>query len=194
MTPRPPRPDWHEYFLAVAKIVSTRSTCNSRPAGAVIVRDKQILTTGYNGSVPGAPHCTDQTTPDGSPYCFRRSIGAPDSDKYNYCRAAHAEANAVALAARQGITLAGATLYTTLAPCYVCMKLLAVAQVRHIYYEHDYESVDRTRDAHWQAAVKECGFETFVRLSLSRATVDLLAGALRAPTSSRRIPGTDPAP
>lgn len=194
MSARPSRPDWHEYFLAVAKIVSTRSTCNSRPAGAVIVRGKQILTTGYNGSVPGAPHCTDQTTPDGSPYCFRRAIGAPEFDKYNYCRSSHAEANAVALAAREGISLAGAGIYSTLAPCYVCMKLLAVSGVRHVYYEHDYESMDRSRDGHWEAVVRECGFETYERLSLSDATADLLVGALRETTSSRRLREPDSGP
>ena len=93
------RPDWHEYFMLIAKIVALRSGCNSRPTGAVIVKDKRILATGYNGPMPGAWHCTDK----GSTYCFRREKGIPDIDKYNFCRASHAEANAIAQAARFGI-------------------------------------------------------------------------------------------
>ena len=74
------RPDWNEYFMMIAKMVSSRSSCLSRPVGAVIVRDNHILATGYNGSIPGQDHCTD----DG--VCFRRQISAPEMDKYNYCR------------------------------------------------------------------------------------------------------------
>jgi dCMP deaminase len=80
--------------MLIAKLVSTRSTCNSRPTGAVLVKDRQILATGYNGSMPGAPHCIDQVMPDGSPYCHRRALNIADVDKYNYCRASHAEATA----------------------------------------------------------------------------------------------------
>jgi len=68
------RPSWNEYFMLIAKLVSTRSTCNSRPTGAVLVKDRQILATGYNGSMPGAPHCTDQTITDGSTYCHRHDL------------------------------------------------------------------------------------------------------------------------
>ena len=116
--------------MLIAKLVSTRSTCNSRPTGAVLVKDKQILATGYNGSMPGAPHCSDQVMPDGSPYCHRRALNIADVDKYNYCRASHAEANAIAQAARYGVAIKGATLYVTLQPCFVCLKLLATAQIK----------------------------------------------------------------
>ena len=74
------RPSWDEYFMLIAKLVSTRSTCNSRPTGAVLVKDKQLLATGYNGSMPGAPHCSDEVMPDGSPYCYRRVMKVPDAD------------------------------------------------------------------------------------------------------------------
>ena len=102
---KPMRPSWDEYFMLIAKLVSTRSTCNSRPTGAVLVKDRQILATGYNGSMPGAPHCSDQVMADGSPYCHRRALNIADVDKYNYCRASHAEANAIAQAARYGVAI-----------------------------------------------------------------------------------------
>ena len=128
--------------MVIAKIVSTRSTCNSRPTGAVVVRDKHILTTGYNGSMPGAPHCSDEPPVDGRPFCYRRHMHIGEYDKYNYCRSSHAEANAIAQAARFGISLEGATLYATLAPCYVCLKLIAGARIRAVFYEYAYESSD----------------------------------------------------
>lgn len=96
------RPSWDEYFLMIAKLVASRSTCNSRPTGAVLVKDRQILSTGYNGSMPGAVHCSDA----GSLFCFRRSMEIPDNVKYDYCRSSHAEANAIAQAAKHGIAIA----------------------------------------------------------------------------------------
>lgn len=181
------RPSWNEYFMAIAKIVSTRSTCTSRPVGAVIVRDKQILTTGYNGSMPGAPHCSDEEPANGAPYCFRRYIEAPEDDKYNYCRSSHAEANAIAQAARSGISLEGSTLYITLGPCYVCMKLLAMARVRHVYYEYSYESSDKKRDSFWAKIVKECGIETYEQLRVTDSVRHLISRALEYPTSGRNL-------
>ncbi len=182
------RPDWHEYFMTIAKIISTRSTCNSRPIGCVIVRDRQILTTGYNGSVPGGPHCIDENGEDGDLFCFRRSMGVPEADKYNWCRSSHAEANAIAQAARLGIALAGSTLYVTVAPCYVCLKLLATARVNHIYYEYRYESTDPQRDEFWHRVVKESGIETFEQLRVSDESVKSIISAMEYPTSRRRLP------
>lgn len=181
------RPDWNEYFMAVAKIISTRSTCNSRPTGAVIVKDKHILATGYNGSVPGALQCTDENNENNKGFCFRRSIGAPESDKYNFCRASHAEANAIAQAARFGVPLEGAVLYVTLVPCYNCLKLLATARVRHIFYEYEYESSNRERDNFWNRAVKDTGIETFQQLHISEETIKIFNMALEYPTSKRRL-------
>ena len=120
--------------MLIAKLVSTRSTCNSRPTGAVLVKDKQILATGYNGSMPGAPHCSDQVMPDGSPYCHRRALQIADVDKYNWCRASHAEANAIAQAARHGVPIKGATLYVTLEPCTMCAAAMSFARVRRLYF------------------------------------------------------------
>ena len=184
------RPSWDEYFMLIAKLVSTRSTCNSRPTGAVLVKDKQILASGYNGSMPGAPHCSDQVMPDGSPYCHRRALHIADVDKYNYCRASHAEANAIAQAARYGVAIKGASLYVTLEPCFVCIKLLATAQIKKVYYEMGYESRDPMRDAFWKDAVTEAGFEVFQQLSISEGTLAYILPSLEKVTSARRLPAT----
>ena len=182
-----PRPDWHEYFMAAAKLISTRSTCNSRPTGAILVRDRHILATGYNGSPPGAPHCLGSLNPDGSPFCHSRSMGAGDSEKYNYCRSSHAEANAVAQAARLGVSVEGAAVYCTLAPCYICAKLLAAARVAEVYFERDYESSDRRRDVRWRTLRRESGIKVWKRITISPASLASFAGAFSGTTSERRL-------
>ncbi len=185
------RPSWHEYFMLIAKIVSTRSTCNSRPTGAVIVKNNHILTTGYNGAMPGATHCIDQPDmADGSPYCYRRARGVPDVDKYNFCKASHAEANAIAQAARYGISIDGATLYTTLAPCYVCLKLIATARIREIYYEHAYRSNTPERDEFWAEAVRDAGIKVFRQLIISPETYAYILTDIDNITSRRRTEAT----
>ncbi|WP_022853792.1 deoxycytidylate deaminase [Thermodesulfatator atlanticus] len=181
------RAPWHEYFMLLAKIVALRSGCNSRPSGAVIVKDKRILATGYNGPMPGAWHCTDR----GPGYCFRREKGIPDIDKYNYCRATHAEANAIAQAARFGISVEGASLYCTLAPCYVCLKLIASAGIKEVYYEHDYGSRDFERDKFWQDAIAEAGLEKFEKVVVSEEVMKQLQEILPYPTSKRRLAPTE---
>ena len=181
------RAPWHEYFMLLAKIVSLRSGCNSRPAGAVIVKDKRILATGYNGPMPGAWHCTDR----GPGYCFRREKGIPDIDKYNYCRATHAEANAIAQAARFGISVQGADLYCTLAPCYVCLKLIASSGIQAVYYEYDYGTRDFARDSFWKKAIEEAGLREFRQIKVSQEVLAQLEDLLPYPTSKRRLPPTD---
>jgi dCMP deaminase len=184
------RPSWDEYFMLIAKLVSTRSTCNSRPTGAVLVKDKQILATGYNGSMPGAAHCIDREMPDGSPYCHRRALKVPDRDKYNYCLASHAEANAIAQAARHGVAVKGATLYVTLEPCYICLKLLATAQIEKIYFELAYGSFGRkrSRDTFWKReAINEGGFKEYKPLTISQETISYVLSSLTGITSERRL-------
>lgn len=175
------RPSWDAYFMLHAALASTRSTCLSRPTGAVFVRDKQILATGYNGSMPGAPHCTD----DGE--CYRRAINGPEGDKYNWCRSTHAEANGVAQAAKEGISLEGSTCFCTLAPCYVCLKLMASAGVKHIRYELDYESQEKDRDKHWKAMIKESPILSIERVKIVPAERYMAITAVGAPVSERRI-------
>jgi len=181
------RPPWQEYFMLLAKMVALRSGCNSRPSGAVIVKDKRILATGYNGPMPGAWHCTDR----GPEYCFRREKGIPDIDKYNFCRATHAEANAIAQAARFGISVEGAELYCTLAPCYVCLKLIASAGIKAVYYEYDYESRDFERDRFWREAIREAGLSEFRQVRVSEETLASLSEILPYPTSKRRLKPTE---
>jgi len=176
--------------MLIAKLVSTRSTCNSRPTGAVLVKDRQILATGYNGSMPGAPHCTDQVMPDGSPYCHRRALQVADVDKYNYCRASHAEANAIAQAAKHGIAIRGATLYVTLEPCFVCIKLLATAQIEKVFFEISYESRDAARDAYWREMVADAGIVAYQQLIISPETMAAIRPNLREVTSRRRLAPT----
>ncbi|MFO8060602.1 MAG: cytidine/deoxycytidylate deaminase family protein [Bacillota bacterium] len=123
MTDSIKRPSWDEYFLNIAQTVSTRSTCPRRTVGAVIVRDRQILSTGYNGAPRGLPHCTEVG-------CLMRD---------GHCvRASHAEMNAIAQAALHGVRVAGATLYCTDKPCLMCSKLLINAGIEKIVYMRDY--------------------------------------------------------
>ena len=184
--------------MLIAKLVSTRSTCNSRPTGAVLVKDKQILATGYNGSMPGAPHCIDKSMPDGSPYCHRRALKVAERDKYNYCVASHAEANAIAQAARHGVAVKGATLYVTLEPCYICLKLLATAQIDKIYFELAYgsfkgnRSKDTFRDMFWKMEANEVGFSEYKKLIVSSETISFILPSLTEITSERRLTSKKP--
>lgn len=117
------RPSWDEYFMELAQVVAKRSTCNRRSVGAVLVRDKRILTTGYNGSPAGLPHCLD--------------VGCLMVD--NHCvRAIHAEQNAIVQAALHGIDLRGSTCYVTSAPCVHCSKLLIAAGIQRIVFQDEY--------------------------------------------------------
>ncbi len=182
------RPNWHEYFMMLAKLVSVRSTCNSRKVGAVIVRHNRILATGYNGAVHGAPHCIDR----GPDFCMRRSIGAHDADKYNYCISSHAEVNAIDQAARFGIPLEGAVLYCTLEPCNWCFKQLIQAGIREIYYEHVYESKNKEFDVFWRQTMEsDENIRILQQVTISTEArdmvIDVLCGA-----SSRHLPATSP--
>jgi len=133
------RPNWDEYFSLIAKIVSTKSTCNSRHCGAVLVIDNHIISTGYNGAGKKEEHCIDQPNfPNGDKFCFYRSLDALEGERSYFCRANHAEANAIASAAQGGISVEGSTCYTTFAPCPVCLKLLTSAGIKRIVYEGEY--------------------------------------------------------
>lgn len=133
------------YCMILAKIAALRSSCNSRPGGAVIVKNKRIVCTGYTGTIPGKPQCSDK----GPDFCYRRSVNASDIDKYSTCPSVHAEKNAIAQAAIIGVSIAGAEMFCTLAPCIVCLKDIASVGIRKVYYELEYESVDKERDKKW---------------------------------------------
>jgi dCMP deaminase len=182
------RPSWPEYFMLVAKLVSVRSTCNSRKVGAVIVSRNRILATGYNGAVHGAPHCTDR----GADFCLRRSIGAHDGDKYNYCISSHAEVNAVDQAARFGIPLDGAILYTTLEPCNWCFKQLIQAGIREIYYEEPYDSGHKDFDLYWRRIMQsQDSILVFEQVSVAEQSLEMVIEILRG-GSTRKMSATDP--
>lgn len=182
------RPSWHEYFMMLAKLVSVRSTCNSRKIGAVIVRNNRILATGYNGAVHGAPHCIDQ----GPDFCLRRSIGAHDAEKYNYCISSHAEVNAIDQAARFGISLDGSVLYCTLEPCNWCFKQLIQAGIKEIYFEEPYDSQNKNFDLYWRRIMQTHeGLKVFEQVFVSQEAVDMVIDVLHG-SSARRMAATSP--
>ncbi|MEP0777790.1 dCMP deaminase family protein [Microcoleus sp. ZQ-A2] len=117
----------------LAKLAATRSTCLAFPVGAVIVKNKQILATGYNGSPAGSAHCTEQG------YCYP-GLSSCDASKTMPSRAVHAEANAIAQAAKHGISTDGASIYVTLEPCLSCLKLVISAGIREVFYETSFNS------------------------------------------------------
>ncbi|MBL8115201.1 MAG: dCMP deaminase family protein [Acidobacteria bacterium] len=126
------RVDWNRYFMNIAVEVATRSTCPRKHVGAVIVRDRHILATGYNGSLPGLPHCED----DG---CLMED---------GHCVATvHAEANAILQAARNGVRIEGGEIYTTASPCWPCFKLIANAGLSAIYFGEFYREMRITEYA-----------------------------------------------
>jgi dCMP deaminase len=125
------RPSWDEYFFQITELVASRSTCLRRKVGAVLVRDRRILTTGYNGSPSGLPHCQEVG-------CLRQAEGIPSGQRHELCRAIHAEQNAIIQAARDGISIIGSTLYCTTQPCIICSKMLINAGVVKIYFRVKY--------------------------------------------------------
>lgn len=182
------RPSWHSYFMLVAKLVSVRSTCNSRKIGAVIVKQNRILATGYNGAVHGAPHCIDR----GPDFCLRRSLKAHDADKYNYCVSSHAEVNAIDQAARFGISTEGATLYCTLEPCNWCFKQLIQAGIKEIYFEEPYESGNKEFDIYWRRIMESHeGITVFQQISVPAEELEMVIEALRG-SATRNMPATSP--
>jgi len=131
MNKAPERIPWDHYFMRIARLVARRSTCIRRKVGAVIVRDKHILTTGYNGAPKGLAHCTEIG-------CLREELGIPSGERVEICRGIHAEQNALVQAARFGISLEGGVLYCTTQPCVTCAKLLINAGIERIIYLEGY--------------------------------------------------------
>ena len=125
------RPEWDEYFMSIAKLVSSRSTCLRRKVGAVLVREKRILATGYNGAPSGIEHCTPET-------CLRSKQGVPSGKQQELCRGLHAEQNVIIQAALHGVSTRGATLYCTHKPCILCAKMIINAGIVRIVYQNHY--------------------------------------------------------
>ena len=125
------RPSWDSYFLQMAIVVAGRSTCLRRRVGAVVVKDKKILSTGYNGSPSGLKHCSDIG-------CLRQSLGVPSGERHEICRAVHAEQNALVQAAKHGVALDGADMYVTVQPCIMCIKMLINTGIKRVVYINSY--------------------------------------------------------
>jgi len=125
------RPDWGSYFMEIARIVSMRSTCLRRNVGAVIVKDKRILATGYNGAPSGLKHCIEVS-------CLREQMKIAPGERHELCRGLHAEQNAIIQAAYHGVSIYGAHLYCTHLPCSICIKMLINAGISEVYYEDGY--------------------------------------------------------
>ena len=119
------RPSWDEYFLKMTHIVAERSTCLRRQVGAVLVRDKRILSTGYNGAPKGIHHC-------GEVGCLRDELKVPSGERHELCRALHGEMNALLQCAVHGVSAAGSTLYCTNQPCGLCAKMIINAGVERM--------------------------------------------------------------
>ena len=128
---KPKRPDWDSYFMEIADIVSKRSTCIRRSVGALIVKNKQILATGYNGAPSGLKHCMEVG-------CVRDQMGIASGERHELCRGLHAEQNAIIQAAYHGVTINGAHLYCTHLPCSICIKMLINSGIKKVFYLEGY--------------------------------------------------------
>jgi dCMP deaminase len=142
------RPSWHQYFMQMAELAATRSTCLRREVGAVIVKDNQIISTGYNGSPKRIRHCADTG-------CIRLKNNIPSGERHELCRGVHAEQNAIIQAAINGTSLKGATVYCTNQPCVICSKLLINSEVSNIFIRDTYD------DELAQEMLQEAGIEMY---------------------------------
>ena len=125
------RPSYDEYFMEMAHVVAKRSTCLRRKVGAILVKEKHILSTGYNGAPKGLKHCSETG-------CLRENQNIPSGERHELCRGLHAEQNAIIQAAVFGVSIKGSVLYCTFTPCVVCVKMLINAGVTEIIYAGEY--------------------------------------------------------
>ena len=125
------RPSWDEYFMEMAELARTRTTCLRRGVGAVIVKDNRVLATGYNGSPKGIAHCEEVG-------CLRQQMNVPSGKMHELCRGLHAEQNAIIQAAAMGHAVEGGTIYVTHQPCAICAKMIINAGIRRIVVKEGY--------------------------------------------------------
>lgn len=125
------RPGWDEYFAQIACQVSSRSTCVRRKVGCVVVKERRILATGYNGAPTGLKHC-------GEAGCLRETLNVSSGERHELCRGLHAEQNAIIQAAIYGTPLEGSDIYSTHLPCVLCTKMLINVRVRRIFFLNGY--------------------------------------------------------
>lgn len=125
------RPGWDEYFVRIAHLVSERSTCLRRKVGAILVKDKRILVTGYNGAASGLRHCEEVG-------CLREKMNVPPGERHEICRGLHSEQNAIIQAATFGLSIKGSSLYCTHQPCVLCAKMIINAGIKDVIYSGGY--------------------------------------------------------
>ena len=125
------RPSWDSYFMEITQVVATRSTCLRRQVGALLVREKRILSSGYNGSPRGLAHCLQVG-------CLREEMNIPSGQRQELCRGLHAEQNAIVHAAYHGINIAGSVLYVTHQPCIICAKMIINAGITKVIFAGEY--------------------------------------------------------
>ncbi len=160
MTQKIERISWDEYFLKLAFLVAERSTCRRHHVGAVIVRDKHILTTGYNGAPSGCKDCLELG-------CLRDELKIPSGQRHEICRAVHAEQNAIVQAALHGVSIEGSTMYCTHSPCIICAKMIVNAKIKRFVTYKNYA------DESFKPLFEEAKVE-FVNLDLPKLEISLL--------------------
>jgi dCMP deaminase len=141
-------PSWDEYFVEIAKVVGTRGTCDRGRNGAVLVKNKRILTTGYAGAPAGLPHC------DEVGHMMAETTDSNRNKSKHCVRTTHAEQNAITQAALHGVSTEGATMYTKLVPCFACAKMIINAGIERVVAEKDYHDSNLTKEFFKQAGVK----------------------------------------
>lgn len=125
------RPSWDEYFMEIVELIKSRSTCIRRQVGALIVKDKRIISTGYNGAPMSCMHCSETG-------CLRDELNIPSGQRHELCRAIHAEQNAIVQAAYSGTSVNKGTMYVTHQPCVLCAKMIINAGIRKVIFKGDY--------------------------------------------------------
>lgn len=131
MAQKDARPSWETYFMNITNLVAERSTCLRRAVGAVIVKDKRILSTGYNGAPTGLRHCLEVG-------CLREQLGVESGKMHELCRGIHAEQNAIIQAAYHGVSVKDASLFCTNQPCSICARMIINAGIRKIFFQSSY--------------------------------------------------------
>lgn len=154
------RPSWDEYFLKLAFLVAERSTCIRHHVGAVIVRDRRILTTGYNGAPSGCKDCLELG-------CLREELNIPSGQRHELCRAVHAEQNAIIQASIYGIDISNSTIYCTHSPCIICAKMIVNAKIKRFVTYQSYN------DESFKKLFEEAGIE-FIKMNLPDLQITLL--------------------
>jgi len=147
---KPDRPDFDEYFLKIASVVAERSTCRRHHMGAVAVKDRRILTTGYNGAPAGQKDCLELG-------CLRDELHIPSGERHEICRAIHAEQNVIIQAALHGVSMEGSTIYCTHTPCVLCAKMLVNARIKR------FVSFGKYNDNTFIELFKEAGIEVDIK-------------------------------